>query len=344
MTFNLKEHPHRRYNALTGDWILISPHRTKRPWQGQIETVSEEATPSYDPGCFLCPGNRRKSGDLNPQYESTFVFTNDFAALLPDTPMIRQQDEFFTYESVRGTGRVICFSPRHDKSLPEFSVEEIVKVVQVWIDQINDLRKTFKWIQIFENRGAMMGASSPHPHGQLWAGTALPREAEREARHQKHYFERYGSNLLCDYLEKEKQLQERVVIENDNWVVLVPFWAVWPYETLLLPRRHVAHLTDLTQQEQIDLADILKRFITRYDNMFKTAFPYSMGWHGHPFNGEDTSYWQLHAHFYPPLLRSATIRKFMVGYELLAEAQRDLSAEVAAETLRSLSEVHYRLA
>lgn len=337
------EQPHRRYNPLTGQWVLVSPQRTRRPWQGRKEKRSEEQRPRYDPDCYLCPGNARAGGVRNPEYEHTFVFTNDFAALLPDTQTgISENSTLFGIEAVRGTCRVICFSPRHDLTLAEMLPEEIRRVVDLWAAQIEELGKKYRWIQIFENKGAMMGASNPHPHGQLWAGNRLPNEPAREDRQQKKYFEEHRSVLLLDYLHQEQKRRERIVIENEHWVVMVPFWAIWPFEILLLPRRHILRLPDLTDPERQSLAQILKRHLSRYDNLFRTAFPYTMGWHGAPTDAGDYAHWQMHAHYYPPLLRSATIRKFMVGYELLSEPQRDITAEEAAARLRDLPGQHYK--
>jgi UDPglucose--hexose-1-phosphate uridylyltransferase len=343
MDFNPTDHPHRRYNPLTGEYVLVSPHRTKRPWQGQVERPPQEDRPQYDPTCYLCPGNERAGGVRNPPYDSTFIFTNDFAALLPDTPPSPPDvSPLLRIQSEQGTARVLCFSPRHDLSLPQMNVEDIRRVVDMWADQITDLGKQYRWVQVFENRGASMGQSNPHPHGQVWAGSALPNEAAKEDRHQRAYFEMQGRSLLVDYADLEVERSERVVVQNPWWVAVVPFWAIWPFEVLLMPRRHVLRLPELIGEERDALADILKRLLTRYDNLFETPFPYSMGWHGAPTDNDFHPHWQLHAHFYPPLLRSATVRKFMVGYELLAEAQRDLTPEQAAERLRGLSEVYYK--
>jgi len=345
MQFNPTEHPHRRYNALTGDWILVSPHRTKRPWRGQVEKLPPDTRPAYDPGCYLCPGNERAGGVRNPDYAHTFVFTNDFAALLEDTPDMGVTDHpLLRAEAERGTCRVICFSPRHDLTLPELPVADIRQVIDVWAAQVTELGQMCRWVQVFENKGSMMGCSNPHPHGQIWAGSALPNEPAKEERQQRAYYAEQGRPLLVDYLALELAQGERIVVENDAWVVIIPYWAVWPFEALLLPRRHVLRFPDLDDSERDALADILKRFLTRYDNLFETSFPYSMGWHGAPTDAGDYPHWQLHAHFYPPLLRSATVKKFMVGYEMLAEAQRDLTAEQAAARLRALSEVHYKSA
>jgi len=342
MSFNPEEHPHRRFNPLRGEWILVSPQRTLRPWQGQVERVAAEQRPQYDPQCYLCPGNKRAGTAVNPPYTSTLVFVNDFSALLPDTPTEHgSADPLFQVQPVRGECRVICFSPRHDLTLARMSLPDIRRVVDVWADQVTDLGRTYRSVQLFENKGTAMGCSNSHPHGQVWAGSSFPNEAAAEDRRQQLYFEKRGATLLTDVARREGELGSRLVVQNEHWIAVVPFWAVWPFETLVLPRRHVLRLPDLAAPERDSLADLLKRLLTRYDNLFEVSFPYSMGWHGAPTEPGDFAHWQLHAHFYPPLLRSATVRKFMVGYEMLAEAQRDLTPEQAAARLRSLSEKHY---
>lgn len=353
--FKLNSHPHRRYNPLTREWVLVSPHRTQRPWQGQVEQPAPEQRPTYDPSCYLCPGNERAGGAVNPRYEQTFVFTNDYAALLPDSPPGSfEAGGLLRAESERGTCRVVCFSPRHDLTMAEMDRAGLRAVVDVWAEQYAELgaQPLVNYVQIFENRGAMMGASNPHPHGQIWATEHLPHNAAREHESQGEYYAANGRSLLADYLALELedapthsassgQGGVRLVCANDHFVALVPFWAVWPFETLLISRRHVGALPDLDADERAGLADILKRLTTRYDNLFQVSFPYSMGFHQRPTDGQAHPEWHLHAHFYPPLLRSATVRKFMVGYELLAEPQRDITAETAAERLRALPEQHY---
>jgi UDPglucose--hexose-1-phosphate uridylyltransferase len=344
-TFALTDHPHRRFNPLTGEWVLVSPHRTKRPWQGQVEKLAPENRLAYDPGCYLCPGNSRAGGVANPAYEHTFVFDNDFAALMPDAV----EGDIATGELLRavperGVCRVVCFSPRHDLTLAEMPAEAIRRVVDTWAAQTLELGALpyIGHVQVFENRGAMMGASNPHPHGQIWATERLPNEPAKEAARQGAYFAAHGRTLLRDYLTEELAAEERIICANDAWVALSPFWAVWPFEALVLPRRPVGAIPELADDERDALAAILKRLTTRYDNLFEVSFPYSMGWHQRPTDGRAHPGHVLHAHFYPPLLRSATVRKFMVGYEMLGEPQRDIPAEAAAARLREQSELHYR--
>jgi UDPglucose--hexose-1-phosphate uridylyltransferase len=347
MTFSLSDHPHRRFNPLSGEWILVSPHRTKRPWQGQIETPPAEVRPEYDPQCYLCPSNMRANGEQNPEYASTYVFTNDFPALLPETPDgTHTPHPLLRAESERGTARVVCFSPRHDLTLAEMETPAIRLVVEEWCRQYDELANlpNISYVLVFENRGAMMGASNPHPHGQIWATEHLPQQISLEDATQRAYWQQNGRSLLADYLEAELVSGERLIHLNAHFAVLVPFWAVWPFETMIISRRHVGAMTDLTTDERDALADALHALTVRYDNLFHVSFPYSAGFHVRPTRDGDWAHWHFHAHFYPPLLRSATVRKFLVGYEMLGTPQRDITAEQAAERLRSLSPVHYKQA
>jgi len=328
--------PHRRFNPLSGEWVLVSPHRTQRPWLGQQEPISQDALPPHDPDCYLCPGGLRAGGTVNPQYTGTYVFPNDFAALLPDSAE-PPTDSFFRTSPVRGECRVICFSPRHELTLAEMYESDIRQVVDTWAAQVEDLGSRYKWVQIFENKGEIMGCSNPHPHGQVWASDELPTLAFRENAQQLHHWNMRGEPLLIRTMLEELSDGSRVVENSAHWLLVVPFWATWPFEYLLLPKRAVQRLPDLSIEERVDLAAILKRGLGRYDALFDVSFPYTMGWHGAPMDGEDHPHWVLHAHFYPPLLRSATIKKFMVGYEMLAEAQRDITPEQAAERLRVVS-------
>ena len=333
----MNDNPHRRLNPLTGRHVLVSPHRSKRPWLGHEDAPDDTAQPTYDPECYLCPGNARVGGVVNPDYTNVFVFDNDFPALLQETSDPAQPaDLLFTAQPVTGRSRVICFSPDHSATLPRLSPGAMLAVVDTWCAETAMLGQEYPWVQVFENKGVMMGCSNPHPHGQVWATSFLPDEAASEDEHQHAYFAEHGRPMLLDVATREVAAAERIVVANEHWVALVPFWASWPFETLLLPRFAVARMPDLDMTARAALADIVQTLTRKYDGLFATSFPYSMGWHNAPFGGGDADGWQLHAHFYPPLLRSASVRKFMVGFEMLAEAQRDLTPEQAAEQLRAV--------
>lgn len=330
-------HSHRRRNPLTGDWILVSPHRNNRPWQGKEEPPLKQSVLSHDSSCYLCPGNTRAGGKKNPDYKSTYAFTNDFSALETENRINTHENSFlFQAEPICGTSRVICFSPHHNKSLPHLSTKEVQSVISCWCEQLNELSEAYEWIQIFENKGSVMGCSNPHPHGQIWAMDKIPSEPLIVDKNLKRYFDANSSNLLIDYAHEEIKANERIVDANAEWIAVVPYWAKWPFETLVIPLRPATHLNKLDRHQKLSLAPILKSLLCRYDKLFQCSFPYSMGWHGQPFNRSDNRHWQVHAHFYPPLLRSASIKKFMVGFEMLAEAQRDITPEQAATMLKEV--------
>ena len=330
---------HRRFNALTGEWVFVSPQRVERPWQGRHEQGARAVHPSYDPQCYLCPGNARANGGKNPPYTSTYVFTNDFPAFAPDTHGLEEDGgELLRAHTQAGTCRVLCYSPRHDLTLAQLTAAELRQVVDAWTAQIAELGSRWRWVQVFENKGELMGCSNPHPHGQIWACDFIPNEPAKELARQQQWLEARGTLLLLDYALQEVSAGERVVVRNAHWLAVVPWWAVWPFETLVLPRHHLRHLPDLSSAQIDSLTQLLARLLSGYDRLFDTSFPYSFGWHGAP-TGSDapagaSDCWQLHGHFYPPLLRSATVKKFLAGYEMLAEPQRDITPEQAAERLR----------
>jgi len=343
-SFSFTENPHRRYNVLTSEWVLVSPHRTQRPWQGKVEKVEEERKPDYDPQCYLCPGNSRAGVETNPQYTETFAFTNDFSSLLKDSEAEPYSEGLLQARGEQGFCRVICFSPNHALTVPEMEIVDIVKVVELWQREYLELGSLdyVNHVQIFENKGSIMGCSNPHPHGQIWAQSSIPRESEKKGIQQKAYYNKHKRSLLKDYLEQEIEAQIRIIYQNDAFVALVPFWAVWPYEAMVIPKRHLQNITQLEDNEKRDLAQILKVLTTKFDNVFEIPFPYSAGIHQSPTDGQEHSAWHFHMSFYPPLLRSATVKKFMVGYEMFGEAQRDITPEYNAERLRELPEVHYK--
>jgi len=345
LPFNLQEHSHRRHNILTGEWIQVSPLRTKRPWQGREEEETQGSRPRYNESCYLCPGNSRAGGKQNPNYTSTFVFTNDFPALERDIPEGRYDHRgLLQADSEKGICRVVCFSPRHDLTLAEMDPHQILEVIRLWIKEYQDLGKEpgIHYIQIFENKGAMMGCSNPHPHGQIWAQKTIPDEPAKENRKMLDHHHQKQTSLLGDYMQAEQELQERIVLENRDFIAVVPFWAVWPFETMIISKRHIQNIGQFSEDEKRGYADIISRLTIKYDNLFKTSFPYSAGIHQSPTDNKKHPEWHFHMHFYPPLLRSANIRKFMVGYEMLANPQRDITPEESARMLVEQPQIHYK--
>lgn len=341
MNTDLQDYSHRRYNILTGEWVLVSPHRTKRPWQGKQEKVSHEVRPAYDPTCYLCPGNTRINGEVNPAYTDVFVFTNDFAALQKDTKPFQVNDGLLKVESESGVCKVICFSPDHSKSLPDMNVEDIQKVITTWQKEFKHLgaEEGINHVQIFENKGDVMGCSNPHPHGQIWSQSTIPNEVSKKDLHQKLYFQEKKSSLLGDYLQQELALNERIIWQNDDFVVLTPFWAVWPFEAMIAPKKQHQDILSISAKESLSYATAISKLTRAYDRLFDCSFPYSAGIHQAPTNGKDNSHWHWHMSFYPPLLRSATVKKFMVGYEMFGTPQRDITPEQAVERLKSCIEL-----
>jgi len=338
MNRDLQDYSHKRLNILTGEWVLVSPHRAKRPWQGQNEEVSTTKRPSYDQSCYLCAGNTRINGEQNPKYKDVFVFTNDFAALQNDSKPFEVKEGLLEAHSEQGICKVICFSPDHSKSLADMDPKGITKVVQAWQSEYTSLgaNPNINYVQIFENKGAVMGCSNPHPHGQIWSQSTLPNEAEKKDRQQCNYYNKYRSSLLGDYLAQELKLQERIIFENDGFVVLIPFWAIWPFETMIVPKQHQSNILGMSVQEADLFAEAISVITKAYDKLFNTSFPYSSGIHQAPTNGEKNNHWHWHMSFYPPLLRSATVKKFMVGYEMFGSPQRDITAEIATQKLKEL--------
>jgi UDPglucose--hexose-1-phosphate uridylyltransferase len=338
MNTDLQDFSHKRFNILTGEWVLVSPHRAKRPWQGQNEVISNEQPPSHDPNCYLCAGNTRINGEENPKYKDVFVFTNDFSALHTTSPKFSLNEGLFKAESEQGICKVVCFSPDHSKSLADMALEDINKIVNTWQKEYTKLgdNDMINYVQIFENKGAVMGCSNPHPHGQIWGESTLPNEADKKDQQQRAYFNKNKSSLLGDYIKQELETNERIIYQNDDFVVLTPFWAIWPFETMIIPKQQHADITTISEQESLGFADAISKMTEAYDKLFECSFPYSSGIHQSPTNGETNAHWHWHMSFYPPLLRSATVKKFMVGYEMFGSPQRDITAEQAANRLKSL--------
>jgi UDPglucose--hexose-1-phosphate uridylyltransferase len=338
MTTDLQDYSHKRYNILTGEWVLVSPHRAKRPWQGQNEAVSNEIRPVHDPSCYLCAGNTRINGEINPKYKDVFIFTNDFAALQTGSKNFNVNDGLLIAQSEQGICKVICFSPDHSKSLADMDAKDIEKVVFAWQKEYTELgnNKVINYVQIFENKGAVMGCSNPHPHGQIWSQTTLPNEVDKKDKHQLAYYSKNKRSLLGDYLTQELEKKERIIFENNAFVVLIPFWAIWPFEAMIVPKNHQNSILDLKGNESFLFAEAISVITKVYDKLFNTSFPYSSGIHQAPTDGKDNSHWHWHMSFYPPLLRSANVKKFMVGYEMFGSPQRDITPEIAANMLRDL--------
>lgn len=343
MAEDINNSPHRRYNILTGEWILVSPQRTKRPWQGKTEKTTTDKRLQYDPYCYLCPGNTRSSGEKNPDYKEPFSFVNDFPALTQDGKPTKISNGLLEAESESGICKVVCFSPDHSLTLPLMPVEDIKKVVEMWKKEYAELgaHPNINYVQIFENKGDVMGCSNPHPHGQIWSQSSIPNELLKKSESFSNYWDKNNKSLLSAYLEQELELKERIILENEHFVALVPYWAIWPFEAMILPRKHYQHIGQLNAEEDLAFAELIKKLCIRYDNLFETSFPYSSGIHQQPTDGKDYPGWHFHMSFYPPLLRSKTVKKFMVGYELFAGPQRDITAEQAAENLRNLPGEHY---
>ncbi len=338
MNTDLQDFSHKRLNILTGEWVLVSPHRAKRPWQGQNEAISNEVRPAHDKHCYLCAGNTRINGEVNPDYKDVFVFTNDFSALQKDSKTFSVEDGLLVAQSEQGICKVICFSPDHSKSLADMNATAIQKVVFAWQNEYQELSKnpSINYVQIFENKGAVMGCSNPHPHGQIWSQSTLPNEVDKKNKQQRTYYMKNNHSLLGDYLEQELTKKERVIYENDAFVVLIPFWAVWPFEAMIAPKKHQPNILDLDENEALQFAEAISVLTKAYDKLFNCSFPYSSGIHQSPTNDNDHSHWHWHMSFYPPLLRSATVKKFMVGYEMFGSPQRDITAEIAAKMIRNL--------
>ncbi|QLE03025.1 UDP-glucose--hexose-1-phosphate uridylyltransferase [Galbibacter sp. BG1] len=343
MANTINNKPHRRYNILTGEWVLVSPHRTKRPWQGKKDKKTALQKETYDPSCYLCPTNERASGDTNPDYKGTYSFVNDFAALLPNIEEEKYENGLLKAETETGICKVVCFSPNHALTLPLMENEAITNVVKLWKKEYVELgaQEAINHVQIFENKGAVMGCSNPHPHGQIWSQSSIPEEVLKKQEQQKNYWEQKKRSLLQDYLEQELELNERILVTNEHFVALMPYWAVWPYEAMIIPRKHFQDIGQLNEAEEIAFASIIKKLTIMFDNLFETSFPYSSGIHQRPTDGEEHPEWHFHMSFYPPLLRSAEVKKFMVGYEMFANPQRDITAESAAENLKKLPTEHY---